>query len=63
MKYVLKGLSYEFRMFRTSLNSLNQREPMNFNQLFDLLIKEEILIKELDTPSPNDLDFQVNYTN
>lgn len=44
-KYVLRGLGLEFQMFRTSLN---QRDATTFAQLADLLIKEEILMKDLD---------------
>lgn len=58
-EYVLHGLVPEFRIFRTSLN---KREATTILQLADLLIKEKILMKELDHQI-SDENFQVNYSN
>lgn len=42
---------------------LNQREtPVNCNKPFDLLIMEEILIKQLNNPTQDEGDFQVKYS-
>lgn len=58
-EYVLRGLGPEFRFFRTLLN---QRETTTFPQLAELLIKEEILMKELDH-QVSDETFRVNCSN